>query len=320
MPHNSKNVVQAEGRGFAQRGAIKNIDSFNNQLKDVFAKMSVNTKYKIVGSSNVLENIFTTDYDLNNFYQKPKSDDVYDNLLHFFRHLFKISKKDKRAFIIDFKCGIKNNEPIRWEYKDLMKGEKDGVKFIDALQQRSRIKLDMVYNIHGEFVEVSMIYYIAVCPGISEGKGVIKNYNDEDFESKNIILELKKDIDMYRKEHNYAKVLKRKYSLFKQEKTKQTLQEKILQFFNSPVGLIYKSVGDLKTIISLKEQRFRRVLDQDLFEFQQIIKQQLSIIDVPSIFNALDRNKLSVRSIHGIIKKLSHIINTSCKNEFGYLL
>ena len=315
----------------------KNIESFNNNLKEVFAKMSINTKYKIVGSSNILPNIFSTDYDLNNFYEKPKSGEdisfqeketIYENLFLFFQHLFKACKRDKNLFIIDFKCGKKalpfslraspggdrtprlgeepqeDNVAIRWEYKDLMKGEKDGVNFIDALKQKSRIKLDIVYHLNGEFIEVSEIYYIAV--------GDIKNYNDVDFESKNIILELKKDIDLYKKEHNFMKVLKRKYSLFKQEKTKEALQEKLLGFFNSSVGILYKSVSDLKTIILLKEQTFRHVKDDDLFQFQQIIKQRLSIINIPSIFISLDRRKLSVRSINAIIKKLTEIVNTSC--------
>ena len=113
--------------------------------------------------------------------------------------------------------------------------------------------------------------------------------------------------------------MKRKFSLFKLEDTKLQLQEKLLDFFNSPVGLLYKSVVDLKTIILLKEQIFRRVYSGDLYEFQQIIKQNLSIVDIPYIYSALDRNKLSIKCLDVIIKKLEQIINKECKDEFGFL-
>ena len=293
--------------------SIKKIESLNTELKNIFSKMSISTRYKLVGSSSLLPNIFTTDYDLNDSFSKSGNvQENFHNLWVFFKHFFRMCKKNKSLWITDFKCGMKDNVPIRWSYEDIIKGEKENISFIEALQQKSRIKLDVIFRLNSEFVEISMIYYISV--------GDIKNFNDEEFETKTRVEELKRDINIYTKEHNYIKVLKRKFSLFKLEDTKIQLQEKLLDFFNSAIGLLYKSVVDLKTIILLKEQIFRRVYSGDLFEFQQIIKQNLSIVDIPYIYSALDRNKLSIKCIDIIIKKLDKIINKECKNEFGFLL
>ena len=293
--------------------SIKKIESLNTELKNIFSKMSISTRYKLVGSSSLLPNIFTTDYDLNDSFSKSGNvQENFHNLWVFFKHFFRMCKKNKSLWITDFKCGMKDNVPIRWSYEDIIKGEKENISFIEALQQKSRIKLDVIFRLNSEFVEISMIYYISV--------GDIKNFNDEEFETKTRVEELKRDINIYTKEHNYIKVLKRKFSLFKLEDTKIQLQEKLLDFFNSAIGLLYKSVVDLKTIILLKEQIFRRVYSGDLFEFQQIIKQNLSIVDIPYIYSALDRNKLSIKCIDIIIKKLEKIINKECKNEFGFLL
>ena len=293
--------------------SIKKIESLNTELKNIFSKMSISTRYKLVGSSSLLPNIFSTDYDLNDSFSKSGNvQENFHNLWVFFKHFFRMCKKNKSLWITDFKCGMKDGIPIRWSYEDIIKGEKENISFIEALQQKSRIKLDVIFRLNSEFVEISMIYYISV--------GDIKNFNDEEFETKTRAEELKRDINLYTREHNYIKVLKRKFSLFKLEDTKIQLQEKLLDLFNSPVGLLYKSVVDLKTIILLKEQIFRRVYSGDLFEFQQIIKQNLSIVDIPYIYSALDRNKLSIKCIDIIIKKLEKIINKECKNEFGFLL
>ena len=289
----------------------KDPNSFNTELTDTFAKMSISSKYKIVGSSNLLPTIYTTDIDLNDSFDAHTKDPekVYSKIYDFFLHLFTEFKKNKNTYITDFKCGINKDEPIRWKYDIILKN-KD--KFIKALKMKSRIKLDVVYHLNNEFIEVSMIYYIKV--------GKYQNYTEDEFSKENIIKELNKDIILYSKEKNYLKVLKRKFSLFRQKETKLPLQNKLLEFFNSPVGSMYKSVGDLKTILLLHEQDFRKVSNDDLYKFQQIIKTNLNMFNLPAIFKMLDKPKLSVKQIENIIKKLITIINKDCINEFGYLL
>ena len=76
---------------------IKNQASFNNELTDTFAKMSISHKYIIVGSSNLLDTIHTTDFDLNDAFDVDTKDPekVYDKIYSFFLHLFSQFKKIK---------------------------------------------------------------------------------------------------------------------------------------------------------------------------------------------------------------------------------
>ena len=125
------------------KNSTKNVESLNTELKNIFSKMSISTRYKLVGSSSLLPNIFTTDYDLNDSFSKNGNpEENFHNLWVFFKHLFRLCKKDKSLWITDFKCGMKEGVPIRWSYDDIIKGEKDGLNFTEALQQKSRIKLE----------------------------------------------------------------------------------------------------------------------------------------------------------------------------------
>lgn len=289
----------------------KDPNSLNTALQDTFAKMSISHKYRLVGSSNLLDTIHTTDFDLQDEFDAHTKDEdkVYDKIYDFFLHLFSEFKRDTDTYITDLKCGLSGDEPIRWDFNALSKSKN---KFIKSLKQKSRIKLDVVYHLNGEFVEVSMIYYIKV--------GKYQNYTEEEFSKEFIVKELKKDIILYKKEGNYLKVLKRKFSMFKQLDQKVALQNKLLEFFNSPVGIMYKAVGDLKTILLLYEQDFRKVPQNEIYAFQQIIKSNLNMFNLPKIFKMLDKSKLTVKQIDGIITQLIKLINKECVAEFGFLL
>ena len=125
---------------------------------------------------------------------------------------------------------------------------------------------------------------------------------------------------LYKKENNYLKVLKRKYSIFKQLDQKLPLQNKLLEFFNSPVGILYKAYGNLKTILELKDQDFRKISPQELYKFQQIIKNHLNMYNLPDIFRVLDKPNISGKNVKSIITKLIKLINKECISQFGFLL
>lgn len=289
----------------------KDPNSLNTNLQETFALMSISHKYRLVGSSNLLDTIHTTDFDLQDLVDNKSKDEdkVYSKIYDFFLHLFTEFKKDADTYITDFKAGLSADEPIRWDFNALSKSKN---KFIKSLKQKSRIKLDVVYHLNNEFVEVSMIYYIRV--------GKYQNYTEEEFSKEFIVKELKKDIILYKKEGNYLKVLKRKFSMFKQLDQKVSLQNKLLEFFNSPVGIMYKAVGDLKTILLLYEQDFRKVPQDEIYAFQQIIKSNLNMFNLPKIFKMLDKSKLTVKQIDGITTQLIKLINKECVAEFGFLL
>jgi hypothetical protein len=290
----------------------KDKNSYNTELTDTFAKMSISHRhYQLVGSSQLLKTQYVTDYDLNSLFQEDTkdADKVYDKIYDFFVHLFQEFKKNPNTYITDFKTGSMAGVPHRWTLDLLLKMKS---RFIKTLKQKAMIKLDCVYVLNGLFTEVSMVYAIRV--------GQYANFKETDFDKDNLVKELKKDIISYSKEGNYLKVLKRKYSLFKATETKLPLQEKLLNFFNSPVGILYKAVADLKTYILMKEQTFRKVPKEDFYKCQQIIKQNLNTFNLPTIFKILDKPKLTIKQVESIIKKLTTLINKECLKEFGFLL
>lgn len=301
----------------------KNPLSLNTKLQSLFSHLSISHKYNLVGSSSVLKNIYQTDYDLNETFSSSTEGNIegtYNKIQEFFQELFKLANENKSVYITDFKCGKQDEEPIRWHYKDIIDGKNGKISFIEALKMKSRIKLDLIYHINNSFVDVSMIYFIKV--------GDFKNYTDEEFSPKYICNELKQDIILYTKENKLLKVLKRKYSFFKTGDTHLKLQNDLLEYFNTPVGLVYKSVNDLNIILELKalrssdgnDQDFRKVSLDELYEFQQIIKTQLNILDLPVVFKLLDKKKLSIVGINKILKILNNIINKDCIKHFGFIL
>ena len=292
----------------------KNPLSLNTDLKGLFSHLSISHKYNLVGSSSVLKNIYQTDYDLNENFSSTEGniEGTYDKIQEFFQELFKLANENTSVYITDFKCGKQDEDAIRWRYKDIISGKNGKISFIEALKMKSRIKLDLIYHINNSFVDVSMIYFIKV--------GDFQNYTQEEFSTKNICNELKQDIILYTKENKLLKVLKRKYSFFKTGDTHLKLQDDLLEYFNTPVGLVYKSVNDLNIILELKDQDFRKVNLDELYDFQQIIKTQLNILDLPVVFKLLDKKKLSIVGINKILKILNNIINKDCIKHFGFIL
>jgi hypothetical protein len=54
------------------------------------------------------------------------------------------------------RCVDKNN-PLRWDYSDIMKGENNDVSFFEAVRHKSIIKLDIIMFINSRFIEISEV-------------------------------------------------------------------------------------------------------------------------------------------------------------------
>ena len=64
--------------------------------------------------------------------KEKKGRTILDKIYNAFKDKFISCKEDEDYFITDFKCGLNTDgSPLRWEYKDIMKGYKildDGYK------------------------------------------------------------------------------------------------------------------------------------------------------------------------------------------------
>jgi len=244
----------------------KNNEDFNNNLLNVFNLMTISGNYNIVGSASLKKIYYNSDIDLNEVDDLKSYKKVYEK----FKEIFKVCKENNNFFITDFKCGIdEKNEPIRWTYKDIMNGYINNKSFEDCLKQKSMIKLDIVYLLNGSFIEITEVYFLKI--------GNHTNYNENELNSEEITKNLQNELKELIDEKQYFKALKRIFSILLIDEKNNTLQNKLINFFNSENGILYKANADLKILINVIENNFKKPNINDIKNNLQVIKQNLSI-------------------------------------------
>jgi len=295
------------------------IKGFNNALLTTFDVMRISKRQKLVGSASVLGNIITNDYDLNEmFEEKSKNDmDILTKLYLMFLWKFKTIFDSKDLWIIDFKCGEYNGEPIRWTMEDMNNGYKNigsnRLFFTNCLTQINTItKLDVVQLINNRFVEISEIYYIKV-NGLS-------NYSISDFTLGHIGNTLYDDMEDLIMTKNYFKALKRQYRLLVLFDRKPKTQSKLTELFNGQYGQLYYVISQLKTLILMNEQMFRSVSNETLLQVQQNIKDDLGKV-LNYEYAIINLNHVStIRNLNTIINFLNNYLNTKVKKYINIIL
>ena len=287
----------------------RNIKDFNNNLTSLFSVLGISGKYKIIGSSNIKNIRYNSDYDLESQFevQDKNPESIYKKIYQHFKDIFISASKDPNQFIIDLKCGVDSSgEPIRWKKNNILNGED---KFIEALKQKSTIKLDLVYLLNGSFTEISDNYYLKV--------GNCTNF--EKPTKKNIKKSVEEDYNTLIQNGNYYKALKRRFILNKLGGKKN---DKLIEFFNSSIGILNKAKSDIDTLIILFEQSFRPVKLDDIRNALQQIKQNLSYnleLDLSSEIDAIckikNRNEME-KVLVEVRTVLNNYINARAKKDF----
>jgi len=280
---------------------MKKVSDLNNQLTKEFYKLNIGREINLIGSSNKREILYNSDYDLESHFNAKKKN-VLPKIYQHFKKVFIQAKKDPHVFIVDFKCGEIDGEPIRWTYKDMMKGIKSGFHFTDCLMMKSTIKLDEIYLLNGSFVDITDNYYFTLGNHQNSPKPSKKEMDDG----------IKADYKELVKEGNYYKALKREFLL------KPT--QKLIDYFNSEIGILNKARADLDILLILNEQTFRKPKMSDLNGDLQIIKQDLSYTHV-NLSKQLDdatkdNTKNKFKRIQTIRDKLFKLVNMDAKKYF----
>jgi len=285
-------------------------NDFNNKTKKIFNLMSINGKYRVIGSANNSDILYNSDFDL-----ETHTDDKIDHIFQKFQQIFKEAKENDTVFITDFKCGAYNNEPIRWAHDDVIKGYKTvaghKIAFVDALQMKDMIKLDMVVFSDGAYIELSDNYYFKV-----DGKQLY-----EKITAKKINEDLRKSAKEYFSDGMFYKYLKRVYSLSVMSNNKKNIIA-LNGYFNSIVGLCWKCASDLEILELLLDCKFRKPNIADIHSSLQVIKQRLSScreIEPKSFSTVIDKIcdihdlKLVKNQIHKISSYLKKIVNINAE-------
>ena len=281
-----------------------NEKQYNNNIKKIVKLMSMESKVNIVGSAKIKRNIYAADYDSFEIVKGKTKNIIYNH----FKSLFEIIKSVDNTIITDFKLGENSKgEPLRWTYEEIKRRENNGITFDDAIKQKSIIKMDIVTLLNGRFIEITEVYNIYI-----DGK------SNSDYSIDNVRKELTDDMKKMIKEGNLMKALKRKYSILNLDNKDKMIREKLIDYFNSPIGLLNRCKSDLETLlIVIESPKF------DIDEIRnslQLLKESISAFPVENNLEMISmmktKDKMKV-PIYKMINILKMYINKHAKNMFN---
>lgn len=215
---------------------------------DIFSFLSIGGTQMLVGSAADPDIKYFADYDLMETAYFKRNSFIY--ILDLFRNKYKSAYKTDGIWIIDFKCGVFRGQPIRWDKDSIDLGytiiEDITIYFVDCLQMSSRIKLDVIANVHNRLTEFSNIYFIKIAdtfltPIVDLTETLKSLYNDY----------------LNYKQHNLFKALKRLYSFYKLKK-EHVLLKKLKDLLNA-LGDEYIEISKLQTKLLLINNTFKKV-------------------------------------------------------------
>jgi hypothetical protein len=290
---------------------VKEPKDYTKKERDVFAFLSLHGTQRVVGTASVKEVEYASDYDLMEYVSFSRGVEVYECVLDLFREKYRTAYKSKTVWITDFKCGVLHGgQPIRWTKESIEAGfqviEDRKVNFIDCLQQKSIIKMDVISLIDGLFHEFSEMYFVHF--------GDFKTYNPVTTKKENIETSLKLDILNYTGKGNYFKALKRLFAYLRISEKDPKLVETLVDFFNSRVGELNSYKSDLELISIMLTQKFRIVKQKDILHNLKYIEKHIN----PQ-FKALVSNILKYKNNgHAVLKhteEVEEILNGEIQSE-----
>jgi hypothetical protein len=280
-----------------------NEKQYNNNIKKIVKLMSMESKVNIVGSAKIKRNIYYSDYDSFSTVKGKNENMIYNH----FKSVFEIIKNSENTIITDFKLGENSKgEPLRWTYEEIKRKENNGITFDDAIKQKSIIKMDIVTLQNGRFIEISEVYNI-----------YIDGESNSDYSIDNVRKELTDDMNEQIKEGNLMKALKRKYSLLNLDNKNKAVREKLIDYFNSPIGLLNRSKSDLETMLLVIESPKFDI--DEIRNSLQLLKEIISAFPVENnleMISMMKTKELMKVPIYKMILRLKEFINKHAQNMF----
>ena len=118
-------------------------------------------------------------------------------------------------------------------------------------------------------------------------------------------------------EGNLMNALKRRYSLLNLDNKNKMIREKLIDYFNSPIGLLNRSKSDLETLlIVIESPKF------DIDEIRnslQLLKESISAFPVENNLEEISKLKTKDKMkvpIYKQILRLKEFINKHAQNMF----
>ena len=219
--------------------------------KDIFKLLTITGRYKIIGSANAAHLLYSSDYDLQEYFNRATVGKYPDKILELFREKYKVALANPDIFIIDFKCGEHKGEPLRWDKKTIADGYqmvgKKKITFQQCILQKSTVKMDIIAFIDDVATEFSENYYFQL-----NGFSSYHRYTTEE-----ILYSIKNDILDFYEEGNLYKALKRVFAFIRMRDKHDDRQ--LTKFFNSQTGMINSIKNELEIVKSVLENDFKPV-------------------------------------------------------------
>lgn len=290
---------------------------YSNAIQEVFHKMTIQGKYKIIGSGAIQGILYGADVDLSGTVEEAKDSNVVrEDILKKFQDIFKRELKERNYYITDLKCGIdKEGNALRWNKETIKSGfqvGKDGevYKFTQHIMDKAIFKLDFVVFINGLFLEFSENYYITM--------GDEMNFDESKAKPEAIAESLMKESRELYKEGKYLKSVKRLFASLRQVgENPDGMQERILHIINSQVGLLNKCKADLETISIMLSQTFKKVPINTIRQSLQTIKQNFMTIGEIDFRGEECAKEIDALCKPNVIKKQMNTAITKMAEYFG---
>jgi len=286
---------------------VKTNADFSKGERDIFAFLTLNGTQRVVGTGSLKEVDYAADYDLMEYVKFSRSVEVYECILDLVREKYRTAYKSKNIWITDFKCGVlPGGKPIRWTRESIESGyqmiEDVRHNFIDCLQEKSIIKMDVISLIGGLFHEFSEMYFLSF--------GDFKTYNPITTKKENIETGLLQDVKAYAGEGNFYKALKRLFAYLRISERDPALLKPLVDFFNSKVGELSSYKSDLELVSIMLGQTFRPVKKTDIVRNLKYIEKHID-----PMFKPLVAEILKASDIKASTEKVEEILDASVQMQ-----
>lgn len=298
----------------------QNIKYLDKNITNVFHFLELKGSHNfLIGSNNIRNLLYANDYDLNSNVKTNDSITILKKIYEEFLHIFDTAFKNPDYYIFDFKCGVYNDESIRWSYNDLTKGYvkfgKEIITFEECLiddNPENKIKLDICYLYNGIFTDINCLYNIHII----DNKHNYKNVRD--IKTKSSSNQLKDDIKDLENDGEYYKATKRYFSLSIIE---GAMNKKILKIMNSDYGMFYKFISFLNLVVEMIDQNFKPIKISIIKSNLEYIKQFGSHITEINIDIYLNRLIKIIDLVNiSIIKTGLEKLITDCSSKLDLLI
>jgi len=246
---------------------------YEKGLKDIFNLLTIRGEYQVIGSGAIEEVKYGSDYDLQEFVKEGDYKKSTAHLLELFRKKYRMAEADPDVFILDFKCGVDDEDnPIRWDKKTIKAGYQmvDGrkVTFQECLLMKSTIKMDITALVDGVFIEFSDNYYITI-RDFNTFTAVAKSHQD-------ILYSLQHEASVKYHHGDYWKACKRIFAFLKSKGGHVELVHKLVEFFNTETGRLSKNRSELDIIALVVDNKFRKPKKLDVVRNLRLVELDLA--------------------------------------------